>query len=155
MGFDINGIKPNKEPTRINWKDEEEPVGSYFRNNVWWWRKMWATIGSTGEYVYREQNDVPQGSRDSEMNQDNREELIEWRNKWTAGTYNDGERFIGKWLQLVEDSIEHMLDNKDTEDMNEFLQYLDKELGEEYQFTWENVEDFQAFVVNSGGFEIW
>ena len=96
MGFDINGLNPNQEPTRTNWQDEEEPVGNYFRNNVWWWRKMWGMIGSTGEYVYREQNDVPQAIRDSEMNQHNREELIEWRNKWQAGTYNDGEKFEGK-----------------------------------------------------------
>ena len=154
MGFDINGLNPNKEPTHTQY-DKEEPVGKYFRNNVWWWRKMWGMVGSIGEYVYRDQQGIPQDTRDSEMNQHNREELVEWRKMWQNGTYNDGQKYEGKWLTLVEDTLQYAIDNKDSKDITDFLKFLDKEIGSDYQFNWKNVEEFHEFVVNSGGFEIW
>ena len=59
MGFDLYGLKPNLtgEEPKIDWeknpskeerdayfkdyqKFEEENVGFYFRNNVWWWRPL-------------------------------------------------------------------------------------------------------------------
>ena len=69
MGFDIHGMNPivrkGKKPEipeglyegkkidekivdeyyEKKWKFEEENVGAYFRNNVWWWRGLW-------DYVY-------------------------------------------------------------------------------------------------------
>ena len=66
MGFDVYGlnpINPNKlvMPEQMDWnkkhtdkesKDyfdsidefQEEVVGSYFRNNVWWWRPLWEFV---------------------------------------------------------------------------------------------------------------
>ena len=58
MGFDLRGLKPNDEivPDEPNWLDESDwavqqreawsswqqnTPGSYFRNNVWYWRPLW------------------------------------------------------------------------------------------------------------------
>jgi len=37
MGFDIYGISP------VESEDHSSP-GEYFRNNIWWWRPLWAYI---------------------------------------------------------------------------------------------------------------
>lgn len=62
MGFDLYGKAPQlvSEKPEINWdvasgkekdkyfedlsKFEEDNPGYYFRNNVWWWRPLWAYV---------------------------------------------------------------------------------------------------------------
>ena len=72
MGFDIYGLKPKENtprPAILNgepWKMEEderkeyfeasdkweeENPGSYFRNNVWWWRPLWNYVCEVCEDV--------------------------------------------------------------------------------------------------------
>ncbi len=151
MGFDINGLSPNPDI-----KDENnEPIGTYFRNNVWWWRQMWALIGSVGEFVIRQKEGIPIDHEDDQICKKHLAMLEEWRDKYNSGTYNDGTRFEDKNLEIVTEALEFVLENKEHKQIVNFLDYISDELGDNYQFSWENVEDFQAFVVNSGGFEIW
>jgi len=77
------------------------------------------------------------------------------RGTFASCGFNDGVRIEGKWLTLVEDSLEYALENKDDEDMIGFISYLQERLGDQYPFEWHNVESFQEFVMNSGGFEVW
>ena len=61
MGFDLSGMNPNltrQEPelpifterTDKDWEKyhdwQEENCGTYFRNNVWWWRPLWNFVSS-------------------------------------------------------------------------------------------------------------
>ena len=150
MGFDINGLSPN--PDIIG--EDGEPIGTYFRNNVWWWRKMWGLLGGVSEYVYRKQNNLDM-SKIPNTASEHKMFLKEWREIWGACEFNDGQEVSGKYLALLEDALEYALENRDTKDMKQFIEYLDDQLGEEYQFEWYNVEEFQEFVVNSGGFTVW
>ena len=68
MGFDLHGLEPvnnsNIKRPEIDWdlnpskketeeyfemKDEfdKKVPGSYFRNNVWWWRPLWKFVCNT------------------------------------------------------------------------------------------------------------
>ena len=151
MGFDINGLSPNPEPIG----EDNEPIGTYFRNNVWWWRGLHGLISGVSEYVYREQNNIPQGHEDKEILPKKLKEIHEWRDIWTSCGFNDGTKIEGKWLQLVEDSLEYAIENKNEPEIISFVEYLQERLGEQYPFEWHNVEEFHAFLVNSGGFEVW
>ena len=44
MGMDVYGLEPRKEK------------GEYFRNNVWWWRRLWAFVASIDEMYSEEKN---------------------------------------------------------------------------------------------------
>jgi DnaJ-class molecular chaperone len=79
MGFDIYGIEPKQntiEPKILgkDWqelndkqreqyfeakeKHETENPGRYFRNNVWWWRPLWAYVCSICEDVMTEEEQL-------------------------------------------------------------------------------------------------
>ena len=82
MGFDIYGLNPNNpsnaiKPEQIDWskkptekeKDEyfynineyeTEVVGSYFRNNVWWWRPLWDFVCDSCDDILTE-DDMEKG----------------------------------------------------------------------------------------------
>ena len=146
MGFDINGIKPKNEK------------GEYFRNNVWWWRKLWLLIGAQGEELYRIQNKL--GSAYPEDFEDIRHtQFIEnWRDLNNQGHANDGVTYKKEYHKHVIDTIEWCLKEKDKEHMNDFFDWIDEEYGDkanDYPFTWENAEDFLKFLKANEGFEIW
>ena len=61
MGFDLHGLNPSgkenvealedvgpsgffDESAESEWKAEAQ-AGVYFRNNVWYWRPLWAYVG--------------------------------------------------------------------------------------------------------------
>ena len=155
MGFDLNGLKPNTDVMTKDWEGNDVPVGEYFRNNIWWWRKLWSIVMWSGH------RQIDLADKYNHMPLNKREKMLdEWHEKFINGGMNDGERIDGKWLTLMEESIEWLLENKEHKDVKSFMKDMNEhakdENGEDhYQFSWENVEEFQAFVVNSGGFEIW
>ena len=76
MGFDLSGLNPNltrpqpelppmTERTEDDWgtyhKWQEENCGTYFRNNVWWWRPLWHFVTATCDDILTEK-DMEQGS---------------------------------------------------------------------------------------------
>ena len=155
MGFDVYGLKPNNpnnavEPT-IDWqvkhtekekreyfdaldKYENQVVGHYFRNNVWFWRPLWMFVCKNCSDILSEKN-------------------------MQMGTYNDGHKIsktkatrIGKRLKkLLRDGTA-----KDFEKLNnsEFDSDGNK-IEVNYPFHTDNVEGFAEFCLNSGGFRIY
>ena len=83
MGFDLSGLNPNltrPQPELPPWptKDKEwsakeekmfedyeewqkENSGTYFRNNVWWWRPLWHFVTATCDNLLTEK-DMEKGS---------------------------------------------------------------------------------------------
>ena len=150
MGFDISGINPNLN--KIN--KEGEPIGGYFRNNVWWWRKLWSLVGAVGEDRYRAMNDIGDVCEDC-IDKEHLEVLDKWHNAWEAGCMNDGHKYEGIIYDMTIEALNFALENKEHESVTQTLKLMDENYGEEYPFDWDNVKQFRDFVVNSGGFEIW
>ena len=76
MGFDLSGINPNvsrpepelppmTERTSKHWEQyhewQNENCGTYFRNNVWWWRPLWHFVTGACENILTEK-DIEHGS---------------------------------------------------------------------------------------------
>jgi hypothetical protein len=151
MGMDISGKKPVSE------------TGSYFRNNVWWWRPLWQYCHSSAP------------------------ELID-RETFDSGTYNEGAGLnaydaakLGvKLLVLVEDGscatykrerdlwLESLKDDNCSRCNNNNRGYNKKKeckscdgkgtqdnWNKHYPFHEDNVKEFADFCIDSGGFEIW
>ena len=168
MGFDLYGMNPvvrkGKMPERPDslwekgtpekerdkyfdkkFKFEENNPGSYFRNNVWWWRSLW-------DYVYNECDDI----------------LTE--EDWNSGHSNDAHKIseqqavaIGKRLdELIKSGKTqayakvHEEARKRAEEGNKGLKCGDKgyDWADSYPFHLENVQEFATFCSESGGFEI-
>jgi len=120
------------------WKEhtdyEENNPGVYFRNNVWWWRPLWAFVCERLDDVLTEED-------------------------MERGCYNDGHEItedkamqIGLDLtcMLKDGRIESYADmhNKEREQLD------DDDWNKSYPFDVENVEVFAKFCLESGGFII-
>jgi hypothetical protein len=111
MGFDLIGVNPKNE------------TGEYFRNNVWWWRNLWAfTCQHTPGITEKDFN---------------------------AGCFNDGYLIKGKKHWNMIKALKHALENKD-----KYKDWIEKNTTDLYPFSWENVEEFYAFILNNDGFRI-
>jgi len=198
MGFDLYGLNPKikegtEKPTSIDWttateeeqkeyfeaveKFEETNKGVYFRNNVWWWRRL-------ADYVCDHTGVVNEKDKD----------------KWQ---YNDGHKVSEEEAKQIANQLEHLIKTghtqkhanqihkriKNAEVKNKKLDALLDELRkrvkeatgkneiapidypdnfkEEWEKLWKkkdnranypfsigNVKEFIEFARNSGGFEI-
>lgn len=192
MGFDLHGLNPReaklKRPEEgapdnygeIWAKDYEawqEQEGTYFRNNVWWWRPL-------ADYVIEHTGCVDEKDKSS----------------WHT---NDGHRVSEAEANAIADQLEHLMktghtetfandyekERKELEEYNEKLSVLEKSLrekvenetgktniapidypearkkewdelqakrkwGASYPFSIGNVKEFIKFCRYSGGFEI-
>jgi|TARA_R110002012_G_C11474586_1_gene594341 hypothetical protein len=199
MGFDIYGLNPkvkegSVKPT-INWDDaettqeekeaylkaldkyEDENVGEYFRNNVWWWRRLAQYVyENTGEVTEDEYNEwhMNSGHKVDEDKAiriaDTLEALI--KQGHTAEYQMTVEKMmnkadkhnaeIEKELKALREKVIKITGNKDIapadypEDYNHHWEqlYNQKSWNDSYPFTEENVQAFANFCRQSGGFEI-
>ena len=149
MGFDLSGMNPNitrpepelppfPERTDKDWEKyhdwQEENCGTYFRNNVWWWRPLWHFVSSTCESILTE--------RDIE-----------------SGSYNDGHRISKTKADRIARRLFKMIRNGDVKAYEsaykEHLDSLNKDNWDKsYPFSEDNVRQFANFCLNSGGFRI-
>ena len=196
MGFDIYGLAPKlkgKQPT-IDWekatnedkdnyfqnkqKWEDENPGSYFRNNVWWWRPLADLIlDKCSDLITHEQaNEIHinsgrkfskgtsiaianrlQSLIDSGFIEEHQKE-IDARIK-IAKTHNAK---IEKKLEDLKEKVKKLRPNQNLAPVNYPYPYnkhwgeihQQKDWGSSYPFSKENVIEFIAFSKASGGFEI-
>ena len=120
------------------WKEhedyEENNPGIYFRNNVWWWRPLWA-------YVCDEFPDIL-GERDAE-----------------GGMHNGGHAISETKAMKIGIGLTAMIEDGRTQayadSYNEYIEQLDEDdFNSHYPFNVENVKQFAKFCLESGGFEI-
>lgn len=116
MGFDLSGVNAKNK------------IGEYFRNNVWWWRRLW-------HFVY-EIAWLPEGM-------------------YYAGSYNDGYRVPNQSRVIMISAIKEALANKESKRVKQILAMGEAEFGKDYHFDWDNVQNFVNFLENNEGFEIW
>ena len=133
MGFDLVGLEPKNEK------------GEYFRNSVWWWKRLWWLNCEVCKDFLNEADII-------------------------GGHFNNGYTMTKEKAEMMAERLETVLIEKEKyEDLvkeSEGL-YLEMEnkiaeaLGQKpskkctYQFDWDNVEEFYEFVKNSGGFQIY
>jgi hypothetical protein len=101
-------------------------AGEYFRNNVWWWRRLRALVEQTCTAILTEQ-DIHEGS---------------WNNGHHIGAAK-AEKLAGRLCELAR-----------SERRDELEATIAKELPGDYAFSWENVLEFAEFCRASGGFDI-
>lgn len=153
MGFDIYG----KSPKGAN--------GEYFRNNVWFWRPLWAYVESNCSDILS-QIDSEQGHFNSGhfINAEKAEKIGQRLNDLVASgetaefqkAYTEEQEV----LDLVECDICKGKGVRDDEYVKGKCNACEgkgkrKDWSTNYPFEVENVKEFAEFCLNSGGFEIY
>ena len=133
IGFDLVGLEPKNEK------------GEYFRNNIWWWRRLWWFTCEVCKDIFNESDVV-------------------------SGSFNSGYEITKEKSAMMAERLETVLCEKEkyeglvkhSEDLYlEMENNIAKTLGQKssnkcsYPFDWKNFEDFYEFVKNSGGFQIY
>ena len=119
------------------------------------------TIGIKGEFLYRKEWELGDDTSIEDIEGEHREFLELWREKNLDGTVNDGCVYSNEIHEHIVTTVEWCLENKDTEEMEEYLEWMNELFAEDeygkdpYQFTWENMEEFKTFITNNEGFEVW
>jgi len=198
MGFDVYGLNPQVQEgsvkPEIDWntnpsgeerkiffeqnrKYQDDNKGVYFRNNVWWWRRL-------AQYVYENTDEISEddyglwhensGHQVDEVTAiriaDRLEELIKQghtaeyqslveEDMQKAEKHNKG---IEAKLEALRKSVIKLTGNKDIApegypdiQKNQWeVLYGNKNWESSYPFSVENVQDFADFCRQSGGFEI-
>jgi hypothetical protein len=129
----LDGDKTKREQY---WKEEDQyqnaNPGTYFRNNVWWWRPLWDYC----HYVAPELID---------------DEL------WNEGHHNSGAGLNDKRAKELGILLIKSFENGKFEEFKA-LNIERNDTGEEgipdYPFDSENIMEFAEFVMQSGGFKI-
>jgi len=116
MGFDLNGI------------DAKNKDGDYFRNNVWWWRGLWAFCKHT----------TPELTDDD----------------FVKGQFNDGHVIDGIKHEKLIEKLKFALSDVDSKKNKEFVKNWWVNNNDNYPFNWDNVKEFLKFIENNRGFEI-
>jgi hypothetical protein len=109
-------------------KEPKSDKGEYFRNNVWWWRPL-------ANYSLHIAPDVCAKCE-----------------YWQS---NDGDGLDAEGAELLS---EKLLESVEDGTANSYIKAYNKQYeGEElkYPLTVDNIENFAAFLKDSGGFEIW
>lgn len=198
MGFDVYGLNPEIQEgsvkPEIDWntnpsgeerktyfeqseKYQDDNIGVYFRNNVWWWRRLAAYIYenvdeiSEDDYGLWHENSGHQVDADTAIKiADKLEELIKQGHTAEyqmqieeamvhAEEHNKG---IEAKLDALRESVIKLTGNKDIApadypdiQKNQWeVLYGNKSWNDSYPFSVENVQDFADFCRQSGGFEI-
>ena len=133
MGYDLVGLNPKNEK------------GDYFRNNIWWWRRLWWFTCEVCKDILNEE-DI------------------------SGGCFNNGYSITREKSAGISERLETALNNKEKYDglvkqSEELYLGMENKIAEamgqkpsqkcSYPFEWENVKEFYEFVKNSGGFQIY
>jgi|TARA_R110002096_G_scaffold301939_2_gene496852 hypothetical protein len=186
MGFDIYGLNPrqhNEKPEILNKnfmditdKDEQdeyfeananyekETPGTYFRNNVWWWRPLWEyIIEISGDLLTPEQR---QGGYENSCTQipENITRAIARRLSYEISSGNH-KRYETEYREAIKnlelEDCEHCNTTGERE-WEDGPAQCNACSGEGKRESWEasypfdvgNVEEFRIFLEQSGGMEI-
>ncbi len=147
-------FKDNDKLEDKYWKEynlrEKENCGTYFRNNVWWWRPLWNYVCGSCEDILDE-DDV------------------------NGGGWNDGHHITEEKASAIAKRLFELIDEGDTKGYEDYhkkqadesnannKRYLTnggKKYGDgwdwndSYPFNVDNVREFAKFCSESGGFEI-
>lgn len=124
---------------------ENENPGIYFRNNVWWWRPLWAYICDECDDILNEE--------DMEEGQSNSGHIISEEKSIAIADRLDNLIDSGA---VKKEEVEHMAMIEQARDDNEGKKCSDKgyQWVANYPFDEQNVRDFSKFCRESGGFEI-
>tara|TARA_R100001082_G_C4315850_1_gene138918 strand:- start:47 stop:532 length:486 start_codon:yes stop_codon:yes gene_type:complete len=115
---------------QARWDWQKDNQGTYFRNNVWYWRPLWTLVGDLCDDVLTE-------------------------SQWKSGNYNDGVEIRDDQAVAIADILDEALS---TGAIDEYEAQWNKEQENErckYPFEKDNVETFSKFCRLSGGFQIW
>jgi hypothetical protein len=179
MGFDVYGLKPETDviPDQPNWNDknneeqvqayfawQENTPGTYFRNNVWFWRPLWNYVSFMCDDILTNE-DITEG----EMNNGHR--ICKTKSKKIAARLRklDKQGHIKRYASDRNKSLDDLKMEKcdlckGTGLRNDFYvkgvcngcdgKGEKKPWIAEYPFNVKNVRNFAHFCDKSGGFEI-
>ena len=197
MGFDITGMNPKnlhieepKKPDNLfelsedmqnKYFEEQDNYtsqsGTYFRNNVWWWRPLadyvltHTKVIPENEHEHWGYNDCYEVSQlNAEMISQQLDHLIKFghckayedqfeKNRKIIEKHNDKiEKQLDKFCKSVEKKLgkSNLAPNEfPTEDKKKWDEIYDKKnFNGNYPFSVDNVKEFSDFCKNSGGFTI-
>jgi len=191
MGFDLTGLNPkNKKynsPSNDLYKKDKDKFfeqlekyqsqkGTYFRNNVWWWRPL-------AEYVLKETKVILEGDQDGwhyndlhKVSKEDAEQIAKQLRYLIESGHT--KKFAKDWETRRKKIEKH--NDKVAKELEKHCQEVKKRLGKDlapkdfpkadhdkweriyrkrnhdgsYPFSVENVEEFAEFCENSGGFSI-
>jgi len=142
MGFDVYGLNP------------KDRTGEYFRNNVWWWRRLADFVLEhvelpKKEALYWHSNDGQEVSEASALRiaQFLKEALLNRRRhfRWVRESEE-------RYLEMEKRSAEQIVMTKLKDRGLKVEQVVPPESS--YPFSWDNIERFARFCESSGGFRI-
>ncbi len=200
MGFDLYGLKPYNpnnavRPEHLDWskkpadneKDEyfkkvdeyeTEVIGSYFRNNVWWWRPLWSFVIAACDDILTERDKEAGSYNDGHIISKTKSLRIAARltkldKDGTIDKYsNEMNPMIerakknNKKIQIkvillqkmvkLETGVENMVPKDYPKKFyDKYMKLMDKEdWSAHYPFDIDNIRSFTLFCKQSGGFEI-
>ena len=134
MGFDLTGIKA------------KNTKGEYFRNNVWYWRRLWEFVEMTCSTILSEEDIIKGNFNDGhKITAKKADQMVIILKK----SIKDG--FAKKYSDHVSEEIKIAKANNKTHKMGD----PKHNWNESYPFTIINLKEFITFVENSGGFRIY
>jgi len=140
MGYDLFGVEPKNEK------------GEYFRNNIWWWPRLWDFCCYITPEISEEERNLGHHNDGLVIREGKHKALIEGLRQALV----DREKF-NDWIRNSKEgytNIGHWSDN-----IFGILAGLDdsakiRPTRPQYHFEWENVEEFLDFLTNNNGFQI-
>lgn len=176
MGYGLYGLNPKiktpkPEVDYTNKKDfpkqmeklskwEKENPGTYFRNNVWWWRGLWSYVCKVGKKIMTEKDitaghsnsgDTISKTKATKLAKLIKEELTNGKTKEFVKKYEKKR----KSLPQIECFLcEGTGERKDKTCHNCKGTGKQKNWMSHYPVSIKNIEEFQKFMEQSGGFKI-
>ena len=144
MGFDISGVNPISE------------TGSYFRNNVWWWRPLWGYCEHVcADLLSGSYNDGHEYDKDvcDEMARLLEKEISNGNCEKYAKEYKEWQENLPKepCMRCDGNNYGH---NKKKECKTCDKTGENENWNASYPFDVDNVKEFVSFLKDSGGMEV-